>query len=52
MPHDEWERQQAGTAGGLAEATGPARDLDSEIDRLTEEIYEDRAKSTARRVSL
>lgn len=52
MPYDEWERQQAGAAGGLAEAKGPGNDLDEEIDRMVEEIYEARAKSKARRFAL
>lgn len=49
MPYDEWERQQAGTSGGLADATGPSGDLDGEIDRMIEEIYEARAKARARK---
>ncbi len=50
LPYEEWERQQAGTAGGLADAEGPRRDVDEEIDRMLEEIYEARAKSKARKV--
>jgi prevent-host-death family protein len=52
LPYEEWERQQAGAAGGLAEATGPINNLDAEIDRMVEEIYEARAKSKARKVRL
>lgn len=52
MPYEEWERQQAGTAGGLAEAKGPGKDLDEEIDRMIEEIYGARAKSKARKIRL
>lgn len=52
MPYEEWERQQAGTAGGLAEAKGPGKDLDGEIDRMIEEIYEARTKSKGREVRL
>jgi prevent-host-death family protein len=52
MPYDEWERQQAGAAGGLAEASGPSRDLDAEIDQMIEEIYEARMKSRARKVRI
>jgi prevent-host-death family protein len=52
MPYEEWERQQAGAAGGLAEAKGPNQNLDEEIDRMVEEIYEARAKSKARKVNL
>jgi prevent-host-death family protein len=52
MPYDEWERQQAGAAGGLADAAGPSRDLDSEIDQLIEEIYEARMKSRARKARI
>ena len=52
MPYEEWERQQAGAAGGLAEAKGTGKDLDEEIDRMIDEIYEARAKSKARRVAL
>jgi len=49
MPYDEWERQQAGAAGGLAEASGPSRDSDAEIDEMIEEIYQARTKSRARK---
>jgi hypothetical protein len=52
MPYDEWERQQAGTAGGLADAESPSKDLDGEIDRMIKEIYEARVKSRARKVRL
>jgi len=52
LPFDEWERQQAGEAGGLAGAARPGRDLDDEIDHLIEEIYEARTKSRARRARL
>jgi len=52
MPYDEWERQQAGSAGGLADASGPRRDLDSEIDRMIAEIYESRAKARERKVRI
>jgi prevent-host-death family protein len=52
MPYDEWERQQAGAAGGLADAAGPSRDLDNEIDQLIEEIYEARMKSRARKARI
>jgi prevent-host-death family protein len=52
VPYEEWERQQAGGAGGLAAVTGPGKDLDAEIDRMLEEIYEARAKSRARKVPL
>jgi prevent-host-death family protein len=52
MPYEEWERQQAGAAGGLAEAKGPAANLDDEIDRMVDEIYEARAKSRPRKVRL
>ncbi len=52
LPYQEWERQQAGAAGGLAAAKSPSKDLDKEIDRIVEEIYEARAKSKARRVRL
>jgi prevent-host-death family protein len=52
MPYDEWERQQAGAAGGLADAAGPRRDFDGEIDRMIEEIYEARAKSRARKARI
>ena len=50
MPFEEWERQQAGKAGGLADAAAPGGNLDSEIDRMIEEIYEARSKSRARKV--
>jgi prevent-host-death family protein len=49
MPYDEWERQQAGTSGGLADTAGPRENLDDEIDRMIEEIYEARAKARARK---
>jgi len=52
MPYEEWERSQAGAAGGLADAKGPGKDSDAEIDRLVEEIYESRARSKARKVCL
>ena len=52
MPYEEWERQQAGTAGGLAEVKGPGKDLDGEIDQMIDEIYEARAKSKPRRIRL
>jgi len=52
MPYEEWERQQAGAAGGLAEAKGTGKDLDEEIDRMIDEIYEARAKSKSRSVAL
>ncbi len=52
MPYDEWERQQAGAAGGLADVDVPRQDFDAEIDRMIEEIYEVRAKSRARRARL
>jgi prevent-host-death family protein len=52
MPYDEWERQQAGAAGGLAHAQGPRQNVDGEIDRLIEEIYEARTKSRARKARL
>jgi prevent-host-death family protein len=52
LPYEEWERQQAGAAGGLAAAKGPGKDLDEEIDRMVEEIYEARAKSKARKARL
>jgi hypothetical protein len=50
MPFEEWERQQAGEAGGLADASGPRGNFDDEIDQLIVEIYETRAKSRARKV--
>ncbi|HUU39033.1 MAG TPA: type II toxin-antitoxin system Phd/YefM family antitoxin [Candidatus Desulfaltia sp.] len=50
LPYEEWERQQAGTAGGLAAADRPRKDVDEEIDRMVKEIYEARAKSKARKV--
>jgi len=52
MPYEEWERQQAGTSGGLAEANGPGKDLDGEIDQMIDEIYEARAKSKPRKIRL
>lgn len=52
MPYDEWERQQAGAAGGLADAAGPCENLDDEIDRMIEEIYEARAKARARKARI
>jgi len=52
MPFDEWERQQAGKAEGLADAAGPGQNFDDEIDQMIEEIYETRTKSRARRVRL
>jgi prevent-host-death family protein len=52
VPYEEWERLQAGAAGGLAEAKGPGKDLDEEIDRMVEEIFEARTKSKARKVRL
>jgi prevent-host-death family protein len=52
MPYEEWERQQAGTAGGLADGKGPGKDLDGEIDQMIEEIYEARAKSKPRKIRL
>jgi prevent-host-death family protein len=52
IPFQEWERQQAGEAGGLADAAGPDRNLDDEIDQMTREIYEARTKSRARRVRI
>ncbi len=52
MPYDEWERQQAGAAAGLAEAAGPSRDLDTEIDQMIEEIYEARMKSRVRKARI
>jgi prevent-host-death family protein len=52
IPYEEWERQQAGTASGLAEAKGPGKNLDGEIDRMIEEIYEARTKSKGREVRL
>ena len=52
VPYEEWERQQAGGAGGLGAVTGPGKDFDDEIDRLIEEIYESREKFRARKVRL
>lgn len=52
MPYDEWERQQAGSAGGLADASSPRQDLDGEIDRMIEEIYEARAKARTRKARI
>lgn len=52
MPFEEWERQQAGESGGLADAVGPGQDFDEEIDHLIEEIYEARTKSRARRLRI
>jgi prevent-host-death family protein len=52
MPYDEWERQQAGAAVGLADAAGPRQDLDGEIDQMIEEIYEARAKAQARKARI
>lgn len=52
MPYDEWERQQAGTSGGLADAARPREDFDGEIDRLVEEIYEAREKTRARKARI
>lgn len=52
MPFEEWERQQAGEAGGLADVVPPGGELDDEIDQLVEEIYEARTKSRARRARL
>ncbi len=52
MPFDEWEREQAGEAGGLADAAAPACNFDSEIDQMIEEIYEARAKSRPRKVRI
>ena len=52
MPFDEWERQQAGEAGGLADAARPGGDLDDEIDHLIEEIYEARTKSRPRKTRI
>jgi prevent-host-death family protein len=52
LPYEEWERQQAGAGGGLTAAQRPSKDLDEEIDRMVEEIYEARAKSKARKVRL
>jgi prevent-host-death family protein len=52
LPYEEWERQQAGAAGGLAAAKSPSKNLDEEIDRMVEEIYEARAKSKARKARL
>lgn len=52
VPYEEWERQQAGAAGSLAAVTGPRKNLDGEIDRMIEEIYEARTRSRARKVRL
>jgi prevent-host-death family protein len=52
VSYEEWERRQAGMAGGLAAVTGPRKDFDAEIDGMIEEIYEARAKSRARKVRL
>lgn len=52
MPFEEWERQQAGKAGGLAEASASGRDFDDEIDQLVEEIYEARTKSRSRKAPI
>lgn len=52
MPYDEWERQQAGAAGGLADVAGPCENLDDEIERMIEEIYEARAKARARKARI
>jgi prevent-host-death family protein len=52
VSYEEWERQQAGTARGLAAVTGPSMDLDTEIDRMIGEIFEARAKSRPRKVRL
>jgi prevent-host-death family protein len=52
MPFDEWERQQAGEAGGLADAAQPAADFDDEIDQMIEEIYEARTKARARKARI
>ena len=52
MPYDEWERQQAGAAGGLADTAGPRENLDNEIDRMIEEIFEARAKARARKARI
>lgn len=52
VSYEEWERRQAGMAGGLAAVTGPRKDLDTEIEGMIEEIYEARTKSRARRVRL
>ena len=52
MPFEEWQREQAGEAGGLADAAAPGGNLDGEIDRMIEEIYESRSKSRARKVRI
>ena len=49
MPFEEWEQQQAGAAGGLGGAAPAAGDVDDEIDRLIEEVYEARTKSRTRK---
>jgi prevent-host-death family protein len=49
VPYDEWEKLRSGPQGGLAAAPPPPGELDDEIDRMVEAIYEARAKSKGRK---
>ena len=52
VPYDEWEKLRAGPSGGLAAAPPAPGELDDEIDRMVEAIYEGRAKSKGRKPPL
>ncbi len=52
MPYDEWEKLRTGPGGGLAAAPPAPGEVDSEIDRMVEAIYEARARSKGRRPPL
>lgn len=49
VPYEDWERLQAGAAGGLAGVAPPLDDLDAAIDVMVDEIYRARTKSKGRK---
>lgn len=49
VPYEDWERLQAGAAGGLSGVAPPRDDLDAVIDSMVEDIYRARAKAKGRK---
>jgi prevent-host-death family protein len=52
VPYEEWEKLRTGPSGGLAAAPPAPGELDDEIDRMVEEIYEARTRSKGRKPAL
>ncbi|UCE42057.1 MAG: type II toxin-antitoxin system Phd/YefM family antitoxin [Candidatus Aminicenantes bacterium] len=52
LPIEEYERLNNQGKKGLIMANGVLADLDEEIDKMTESIYEKRKEETSRRVPL